>query len=76
MHSSARNIHFCCVFVFFVAFCEIRVYCVQGQFFGDSMNSDPGSSLRSARNAFVKITKLFVKRKVTLSSTKVNLVRS
>ena len=25
------------------------------------MNSDPGSSLRSARNASVKITKLFVK---------------
>ncbi len=34
-----------------VAFCEIRVYCVQGQFFGECMNSDPGSSLRSARNA-------------------------
>ncbi len=45
-----------------VAFCEIRVYCVQGQFFGDCMNSDPGSSLQSARNASVKITKLFVKR--------------
>ena len=27
------------------------VYCVQGQFFGECMNSDPGSSLRSARNA-------------------------
>ena len=34
------------------------------QFFGDCMNSDPGSSLRSARNAFVKITKLFVKHHV------------
>ena len=28
------------------------------------MNSDPGSSLPSARNAYVKITKLFVKREV------------
>ena len=37
------------------------VYCVEGQFFGVCMNSDPGSSLRSARNASVKITKLFVK---------------
>ena len=45
-----------------VPFCEIRVYCVKGQFFGDCMNSDSGSSLRSARNASVKITKLFVKR--------------
>ena len=34
-----------------VAFCEIRVQCVQWQFFGDCMNSYPGSSLRSARNA-------------------------
>ncbi len=47
----------CCV-------CQIRVYCVEGQFFGDCMNSDPGSSLSSARNASVKITKLFVKREV------------
>ena len=59
-----------------VAFCQIRVYCVEWQFFGDCMNSDPGSSLRSARNASVKIKKLFVKRQVTLSSTKVNVVRS
>ena len=47
-----------------VAFCQISVYCVEGQFFGDCMNSDSGSSLRSARNASVKITKLFVKREV------------
>ena len=47
----------CCV-------CQIRVYCVEWQFFGDCMNSDSGSSLRSARNASVKITKLFVKRQV------------
>ena len=37
---------------------------MKGQFFGDCMNSDPGSSLRSARNASVKITKLFVKSQV------------
>ena len=47
-----------------LAFCQIRVYCVEGQFFGDFMNSDPGSSLPSARNASVKITKLFVKSQV------------
>ena len=47
-----------------VSFCQIRVYCVEGQFFGDCMNCDPGSSLPSARNASVKITKLFVKREV------------
>ena len=47
-----------------VAFCQIRVYCVEGQFFGQCMNSDPGSSLRNSRNASVKITKLFVKRQV------------
>ena len=40
------------------------VNCVEGQFFGQCMNSDPGSSLRSGRNASVKITKLFVKRQV------------
>ncbi len=40
------------------------VYCVEGQFFGQCMNSDPGSSLRSSRNASVKITKLFVKSQV------------
>ena len=44
-----------------VAFCQIRVYCVDEQFFGDCMNSDPGSILPSERNASVKITKLFVK---------------
>ena len=37
---------------------------IQGQFFGDCMNSDSGSSLQSARNASVKITKLFVKHHV------------
>ena len=47
-----------------VAFCQIRVYCVEWQFFGDFMNSHPGSSLPSARNASVKIRKLFVKREV------------
>ncbi len=47
-----------------VAFCQIRVYCVEWQFFGDCMNSDPGSSLSTARNASVKITKLFVKSQV------------
>ena len=57
MHSSARNIHFCCVFVFVLRF-------VKWQFFGDCMNIDHGSSLPSARNASVKITKLFVKREV------------
>ena len=65
--STCSNAPFCseplCVCVC-VAFCQIRVYCVQGQFFGDSMNSDSGSSLRSARNAYVKITKLFVNREV------------
>ena len=44
-----------------VAICQIRVYCVEGQFFGECINSDPGSSLRNSRNASVKITKLFVK---------------
>ena len=63
MHRSARNIHYRCVCLC-VAFCEVMVYCVEGQFFGQCMNSDPGSSLRSARNASVKITKLFVKRQV------------
>ena len=47
-----------------VAFCQIRVYCVEWQFFGDCMNIGHGSSLPSARNASVKITKLFVKREV------------
>ena len=37
---------------------------LKGNFFGDCMNSDPGSSLPSERNASVKITKLFVKREV------------
>ena len=47
-----------------VAFSQIWGYCVEGQFFGECMNSDSGSSLRSSRNASVKITKLFVKRQV------------
>ena len=47
-----------------VVFCQIRVYCVEWQFFGDCMNIDHGSSLPSARNASVKITKLFVKREL------------
>ena len=64
MHRSARNIHYQLCVCLCVAFCQIRVYCVEGQFFGECMNSDPGSSLRSARNASVKITKLFVKRQV------------
>ena len=59
-----------------MVFCQMRVYCVEGQFFGQCMYSDSGSSLRSARNASVKIPKLFVKREVILSSMKVNLVRS
>ena len=50
-----------------VAFCQIRVYCVEGQFFGQCMNSDPGSSLRSGRNASVKIQKLFVNRQLNCS---------
>ena len=37
---------------------------MKGQFFGDCMNSDPGSSLPSARNASVKIPKFFLKRQV------------
>ena len=61
MHRTARNIHFCCVFVFVLRFVKLGF---EGQFFGDSMNSDPGSSLPSARNASVKIRKLFVKREV------------
>ena len=50
-----------------VAFCQIRVYCVEGQFFGDFMNSDPGSSLLSARNASVTIPKLSVNQEVHCS---------
>ena len=64
MHRSARNIHFCCVFVFVLRFVKLGFTVLKGQFFGDCMNSDPGSSLRSARNASVKITKLFVKSQV------------
>ena len=37
---------------------------LKGSFLVQCMNSDPGSSLRSARNASVKIPKLFVKRQV------------
>ena len=37
---------------------------LHGSFFPQCMNSDSRSSLRSARNASVKITKLFVKRHV------------
>ena len=59
-----------------VAFCQIRVYCVDEQFFVDCMNSDPGTILPSERNASVKIKKLFVKRQVTLSCSKVNVVPS
>ena len=61
MHRYARNIYFCCVFVFVLRFVKLGL---KGSFFGDCMNSDPGSSLPSARNASVKITKLFVKREV------------
>ncbi len=61
MHRSARNIHYRCVFVFVLRFVKLGF---EGQFFGECVNSDPGSSLRSARNASVKITKLFVKRQV------------
>ena len=62
MHCTDRNIHFCCVFVFVLRF--VKLGFTVWQFFGDCMNSDPGSSLPSARNASVKITKLFVKREV------------
>ena len=62
MHRSDRNIHYSCVYVFVLRF--VKLGCVEGQFFGECMNSDSGSSLRSARNASVKITKLFVKREV------------
>ena len=64
MHRSARNIHCCCVFVFLLRFVKLGFTVFKGSFFGHCMNSDPGSSLRSARNASVKITKLFVKRHV------------
>ena len=64
MHRSARNIHFCCVFVFLLRFSKLGFTVLHGSFFPQCMNSDSGSSLRSARNASVKITKLFVKREV------------
>ena len=64
MHRSARNIHFCCVFVFLFRFVKLGFTVLKGSFFGQCMNSNPGSSLRSARNASVKITKLFLKRQV------------
>ena len=59
MHRSALNIHFCCVFVFVLRFVKLK-----GSFFGQCINSDSGSSLRSVRNSSVKIMKLFVKRQV------------
>ncbi len=64
MHRSARNIHFCCVFVFVLRFVKLGFTVLKGSFFGQCMNSDSRSSLRSARNASVKITKLFVKHHV------------
>ena len=63
MHRSSRNIHFCCVFVFVLRFVKLGFTVLNGSFLV-TMNSDPGSSLRSAQNASVKITKLFVKREV------------
>ena len=45
-------------------FVKLGFTVLKGSFFGQCMNSDSGSSLRSARNASVKITKLFVKREV------------
>ena len=64
MHRSARNIHFCCVFVFVLRFVKLGFTVFKGSFFDQCMNSDSGSSFRSARNASVKITNLFVKRQV------------
>ena len=58
MHRSTRNIHFCCVFVFVLRFVNLGFTLFKGSFLMS------GSSLRSARNASVKITKFFVKRQV------------
>ena len=58
MRRSARNIHFYCVFVFVLRFVKLGFNVFKGSFLMS------GSSLRSARNASVKITKLFVKRQV------------
>ena len=63
------------MFVFLLRFVTLGFTVFKGSFFGDCMNSDPGSSLQSARNASVKITKLFVKRHFSRCK-KVNLVRS
>ena len=52
------------MFVFVLRFVKLGFTVLKGSFFGECMNSDPGSSLRSARNASVKITKLFVKRQL------------
>ena len=64
MHSSARNIHFCCVFVFVLRFVKLGFTVLKGSFFGQCMNSDSGSRLRNGGNASVNITILFVKRQV------------
>ena len=64
MHRSARNIHFCCVFVFVLRFVKLGFTVFKGSFFIDCINIDYGFSLRSARNASVKIPKLFLKRQV------------
>ena len=60
MHRSARNMNYRCVYVFVLRFVKLGFTVFNGSF----LVSDPGSSLRSARNASVKITKLFVKRQV------------
>ena len=64
MHRTARIIHYRCVFVFLLRFVKLGFTVLKGSFFGQCMNSDSGSSLLSARNASVKITKLFVKHQV------------
>ena len=64
MHRSARKIHFGCVFVFVLRFVKLGFTVLKGSFFRQYINSDSGSSLRSARNASVKIQKLFVNRQV------------
>ena len=67
MHRSARNIHFCCVFVFVLRFVKLGFTVLKGSFFGQCMNSDSGSSLRSAQNASGEIPKLFVNRQLNCS---------
>ena len=49
------------MFVFLLRFFKLGFTVLHGSFFPQCMNSDSGSSLRSARNASVKIMKLFVK---------------